>query len=71
MTKFNLMAYCTAVARELRDHPLSYREGQSAFNVLHDMAPELAAEVRTTELDPFYDDQKLGEFYMWLEGKQI
>ncbi len=69
MTKFDFGTYCTAVAKELRDNPSGYREGQLAFNVLHDSSPELANEIRTTELDPFYDDQKLGEFYKWLETK--
>ncbi len=69
MTKFDFAAYCTAVAKELRDQPSGYRVGQAAFNVLHDLSPELANAVRSTELDPFYEDQKLGEFYNWLADK--
>lgn len=34
-------------------HP-QQRRGQAAFNLLYELAPELAEEARTAECDPFY-----------------
>jgi len=44
----------------------SWREGQAVFNALHSLHPELADEIRTTELDPFYQDARLPELYAWI-----
>lgn len=43
-----------------------WRNGQAAFNVLYSMHPELAQEIRGTDLDPFYDDSRLYAFYTWV-----
>ena len=40
-----------------------WREGQAAFNALHEIDPDLANEIRGTRLDPFHQDGKLPEFY--------
>jgi hypothetical protein len=32
------------------------------FNVLYDLHPEMADEVRSTPLDPFYDNERIGAF---------
>ena len=40
-----------------------WREGQAAFNALHEVDPDLANEIRGTRLDPFYRDDKLPEFF--------
>lgn len=45
----------------------SLRYGQQAFNLLDDVHPELAALVRNTEHDPFFDDDKMGDFLNWLD----
>lgn len=49
--------------------PDTQRYGQWAFNLLHELRPELADEVRATEVDPFYDNLRVPEFLDWLEGK--
>lgn len=43
------------------------RAGQAAFNVLGLVRPDLAERVRGTELDPFYRDDRLDAFFVWLE----
>ena len=39
------------------------RIGQVYFNVLHDMRPDIAEEIRGTQYDPFYDDTRLIKFF--------
>ena len=53
--------YLEAAAKEQAAHP-SYRNGQALFNVLYDVRPDLAEQVRGTHLDPFYDNGLVGEF---------
>lgn len=43
------------------------RAGQAAFNVLATHRPDLSEQVRgDTNLDPFYQDDRLPAFYAWL-----
>ena len=35
------------------------RKGQHAFNALLDYFPEFAEEIRATQLDPFYHDERI------------
>lgn len=45
----------------------SYRQGQHYMNVLHEMKPHLYEEVTgNEELDPFYDNTKVGIFLEWV-----
>jgi hypothetical protein len=37
----------------------NWRLGQTAFNVLHEVRPDLAAEIHNTEYDPFYFTDRL------------
>ena len=39
------------------------RAGQLAFNILHEMHPEVANYVRGTPVDPFYQDSLLEDFF--------
>jgi hypothetical protein len=39
------------------------RKGQQYFNSLYEINPVLADKVRTTEADPFYNDNKLEAFF--------
>lgn len=39
-----------------------WRRGQAYFNVLHDVRPDLASQVRGTRLDPFHNDARVPEF---------
>lgn len=48
------------------ERPKFLRQGQQAFNVLHEMRPDLANEIRATPLDPFYLDERLPDFYNFL-----
>lgn len=50
-----------------------WRLGQTYFNVLHTIAPDLANEIRGTDLDPFYKEGNgyVEEFIEWLETKAI
>ena len=48
-----LKEYFDRVAEECSKHPY-YRVGQAMFNVLLDMEPELAEEIRGSDADPFY-----------------
>lgn len=40
----------------------SWRKGQTHFNVLHDVRPDLAELIRGTSIDPFHKDCVLSEF---------
>lgn len=40
----------------------SWRYGQTVFNVMHMMHPEIADLYRGTVLDPFYHDDKVEQF---------
>lgn len=42
------------------------RMGQFLFNTLNAVNPELANEIRSGELDPFYDDEKVGDFLVYV-----
>ena len=35
-----------------------FRKGQAFFNALYHLHPEIADNIRSTEFDPFYDDNK-------------
>ena len=38
------------------------RIGQAHFNVLYKLHPELANQIRATDKDPFYKDERLADF---------
>lgn len=48
----------------LADHnrPPRWRKGQFAFNALHDARPDISEELRTSCLDPFYNDNRIPAF---------
>lgn len=39
------------------------RQGQMAFNALHMYAPDIANRIRTTDADPFYNDDRIPAFF--------
>lgn len=53
--------YIAEVSYELRKHP-EWRLGQTYFNVLAAVRPDLAAEVNGSLIDPFYRDARLPDF---------
>jgi hypothetical protein len=60
LTKDQFTEFGTRVQAMLR--ATRWRCGQAMFNVLTDMNLSLAEEVRGTELDPFYDNERIGAF---------
>jgi hypothetical protein len=53
--------YQEAVAVSMRQrHGL--RKGQTFYNVLRELEPELAEQLAGTAEDPYYDDSKLPDF---------
>lgn len=53
------------VSREKAEHP-EWRIGQTYFNVLRDMHLGLAEEIRSGTYDPFYRDETLPEFLIFV-----
>ena len=53
----------TALIQETRNVPPDTRTGQHAFNVLADLCPEVASQIRGTTADPFYTDANLPAFW--------
>ena len=47
----------------------SLRRGQIFFNCLHELYPEVAAQIRASDIDPFYDDSKIKVFLQSLVPK--
>lgn len=41
---------------------LDYRFGQTCYNVLFNLDPDLATSITGTPIDPFHDDEKVPEF---------
>jgi hypothetical protein len=58
--------YQSAVVRMQRRHP-EWRRGQTAYNVLRRLRPELVDEVLFTPLDPFSQDERLEAFLSYIE----
>ena len=62
----DLPAQVGALAGMLRKSSNCLRVGQSLFNALYELAPAKADGIRSTELDPFYDDDRVAAFKEWL-----
>lgn len=43
-----------------------WRYGQTLFNVLYRVRPDLSERVRGTDLDPFHSDQRVRAFLAWV-----
>lgn len=65
----NIDQYIKAAYETAEQYP-SWRWGQTLFNTLHNLEPELANEIRATNIDPFYynrnDTERLLTFWDWL-----
>lgn len=61
--KTTLAQYLEAVEVAMRERR-GMRKGQTFFNVLLEMEPELAHRLEDTADDPFYNDGKLPEFLL-------
>ena len=49
------------LANEMRLKDIEMRSGQSFFNALHTLYPDVANEIRTTDNDPFYINERIGK----------
>lgn len=47
---------------EFIEEKSSYRLGQAAFNLMTDLAPHIAKKYLGSDLDPFYNDERIEEF---------
>jgi hypothetical protein len=63
LTTEQLNAFAEEVGRVKAANP-SWRLGQTMFNVLYEHYPELANNIRGTEADPFYNNQRIGAFML-------
>jgi len=71
MVNTTLAQYLEAAYIAADQNP-SWRWGQTLFNTLYNLEPELANEIRSTELDTFYmTEQSHTEqmFWLWLATK--
>jgi len=48
------------------EHP-EWRVGQTLFNILHQLAPDLAEEIRGAAIDPFYQDSRIPKFLEYIK----
>lgn len=55
----------TAVEEARKQYP-RWRSGQTYFNVLADVRPDLSEELRASALDPFHGDDRIPMFLNWL-----
>jgi hypothetical protein len=48
-------------------HPKELRHGQAVFNYVHTTKPEIANELRSSAVDPFYKDNLVEVFWLAVE----
>lgn len=46
-----------------------WRKGQTFFNVLYNLYPEMADEIRGSEIDPFYIDDNINKCLSYISKK--
>lgn len=57
----NFAEFLVECARRKEAHS-SWRMGQTYFNVLKEVKPAFAETIRGTFLDPFHNDNRIGDF---------
>jgi hypothetical protein len=45
------------------EKPVELRLGQHAFNFIHDEEPDIANQIRGTDKDCFYSNDKMSDFF--------
>lgn len=65
MTDMTIEEYYEQVDEQVKKYP-AWRYGQTLFNVLYDVRPDLSEQVRASNIDPFYDSN-IDEFKIWIE----
>ena len=58
MTEKQLKKVIKLQREYLKEYP-NWREGQTFFNALYDLYPEVANKIRGTELDPFHNNHAI------------
>jgi hypothetical protein len=61
----DFQTYLERVARRKAIHPTE-RMGQAYFNQLHEDRPDISEDVRGDEIDPFYNDDLIGQFLVFV-----
>lgn len=69
---FNMNDYLLMVDNEMAEHT-ELRYGQTLFNVLYNLQPDVANEIRGTRVDPFYanEDDAINDFFAYLYSKGV
>ena len=65
MSRHHVKEWIKLVAKYRKLRP-EWRKGQMLFNTLHILQPKLANEVRSSEIDPFYSDERIKEYIKWV-----
>lgn len=68
-TQINILEFTTKWGEYQAKNP-TLRTGQCCFNVLYELYPELANQLRGTEADPYYrdtDEDAFGLFWKWVD----
>jgi hypothetical protein len=60
--------FATLVMEDHAGERATQREGQHAFNCLFMNRPDLSEQIRGTILDPYYRDEHLPQFWIWVEA---
>ena len=61
-----LLEFLRAVDKVFLDND-EWRYGQACFNVLHALHPKLADGIRGSAVDPFYTDDRVPVFLVWVK----
>jgi hypothetical protein len=66
--KMSMDRFCAMIDRAYEKNT-NWRQGQAAYNCLHQVNSGLAHEINNTEVDPFYDDSKLNSFFQYIKNR--
>lgn len=50
------------------EHSLHWRKGQALFNTLYELYPDIADDIRGTEIDPFHVDTRIVKCYNYIHS---
>ena len=64
------MSYETFITTcmRMRTRNPAWRKGQTYYNVLSQVRPDLCERIRTSKLDPFYMDERIPAFLEWVKA---
>lgn len=54
------------IVATVRGRTPDWRAGQTYYNVLTEARPELAEKVRGSSIDPFYQDERIADFLVFI-----